>query len=197
MQCRRLVLSRYFLFFKAHRLFLLDVRDVVIAAALMALLSLSSYHYLRPQHPAARGAALQGSAGLMDCALPCMIPIIANAGGRIRSIDIYEGASVRQGDVLIQLETSELQERLATLRHRIHFMELEFDRDPSLRHASLAKLYGDLERTRLNLGQLTMTSPHEGQIIGVGRLHSGALLSAGEAVALLRIRKPTRPIICD
>ena len=173
-----------------YRRFLLDLLDVLIAALFMTVLGLTASYFIQSKPSFTRPALLPTTAaGSMNCRPLCSIPVIAGAAGRIRTIHVHEGNLVRRGDVLLQLDTRELQEKINTLLRRIHFTELGLTTNADLRHASLSNLYRELERTRLELNRLTISSPHDGQIIALGRFHSGALLSAGDAVALLRIQK--------
>ena len=163
-----------------HRRFLLDVLDVLIAALFMTVLGLTASHFIPSKRPSTRPALLPTSAaGLMNCRPLCSIPVIAGAAGRIRTIHVHEGNLVRRGDVLLQLDTRELQEKISALQRRVHFTELGLTTNAALRHASLSNLYRELERTRLELNRLTIASPHDGQIIALARFHSGALILLG------------------
>jgi hemolysin D len=53
-----------------------------------------------------------------------VVRVAAEAGGTIRHLHLKEGAHVRQGDVLIQLDTREVELRKRSIETRIHSTEL-------------------------------------------------------------------------
>jgi multidrug resistance efflux pump len=55
------------------------------------------------------------------------VRVVSEAGGLVRSIHIEEGASVRRGDILVQLDTREIQLKERSLEAGIHFVEQRLD----------------------------------------------------------------------
>lgn len=117
---------------------------------------------------------------------PCLI--IAGIGGRINRLYVHAGSRVHRGDILVQLDTHDLLLRKAALEKRIHLTELRV-REPGANtrpfRAGLFALYRELERTRLDLNRLTITSPADGEILSLASLQSGDFLSPGTAIAAL------------
>jgi multidrug resistance efflux pump len=52
------------------------------------------------------------------------VRVVSEAGGQILSIHLEEGASIRRGDILVQLDTREIQLKERSLEAGIHFVEL-------------------------------------------------------------------------
>src|SRR5688572_12882852 len=152
-------------FLYAHRRVLLEIREVLFAAILMAVLALTSSYLLQHQPSTNRKKLPSLLEGLMDCGPICFIPIVAQASGRIRTIHLQEGISVRQGDLLLQLDPREMQQELKALERLIHLMEVNLAKIPIIRHASLANLYRESRQVRLELDRLTIASPCDGQIV--------------------------------
>ncbi|PYS42818.1 MAG: hypothetical protein DMG14_02670 [Acidobacteria bacterium] len=112
------------------------------------------------------------------------VPIVIEAGGLIQKVLVSEGSAVHVGDPVIQLDTRHLLLKKLALESRIHRAELQ-----PADIGDLASLYRELERTQLDLGRLTVTSPVDGEIISLASLYPGKMLLAGTAIALVFPRK--------
>jgi multidrug resistance efflux pump len=96
--------------------------------------------------------------------------VMANTTGRIRRIQVHEGAQVHQGDVLLQLDTREFKQKRAALL-------------ATLQKAPEAPLYNRLHEIELALNDLTITSPADGCVISLLPLRPGDTLHVGTAIA--------------
>ncbi len=123
-----------------------------------------------------------------------IVPIITEVSGQIQRIYITEGATVGIGDPLIQLDTRGLLLKKHALETRIHSAEL----DLAETRPELLRLYTDLEQTQFDLDRLTITSPVDGEVMLMAPLHSGGILAAGTAIAVVVTRKlPRKTFVPD
>src|SRR5262249_34484093 len=113
-------------------------------------------------------------------------------GGLVQRVYVSEGSIVHVGDPILQLDTRYLLLKKLALESRIHAEELE-PVDPG----HLATLYRELERTQLDLGRLTVTSPVDGEIVSLVTLFPGDSLLAGTAFASIFPDKgaPNKPLL--
>jgi len=131
---------------------------------------------------------------MMDVSLPAPgdfrfqdgpIPVVIEVSGRIRDVYVNEGSSVHVGDVLVQLDSTDLLLRRSILESQIHSAELyaaEF-------HFKLSNLYRELRQLQMDLDRLTITSPADGEIASLEALHRGEAIQAGTAIAIIYPRK--------
>ena len=110
-----------------------------------------------------------------DLRTPEPTKVIAEVSGRITKVYVTEGSNVHTGDPLIQLDARDLLLKKHSLETRIHFAEL--------RHSGTAGLYHELERTNIDLGRLSITSPVDGHITSLGSFHPNDMLSPGTVIA--------------
>ena len=116
---------------------------------------------------------------------PIFKAIVMEVNGRVKMVNMHDGSHVHRGDVLVQLETRELLLKKHRLERLIHFAEHH--------RASTAKLYRELEQTRMAIGRHTITSPGEGNIIFSRSLEPGNVLQQGTAIAVQVIESHHAP----
>jgi multidrug resistance efflux pump len=105
---------------------------------------------------------------------------VAGIGGRVQRTHVGEGAHVRAGDPLIQLDPRRLRLKKNAVESRIHLAEL---RTAGSRY-ELAGLYRELHQIQVDLGRYTIVSPVEGVIVWLVTLKPDDALFAGQTVAL-------------
>ena len=109
-------------------------------------------------------------------------PVVAEVEGHIENIYVGEGAIVRLGDPLIQLDTRQFIRRKKALETRIHLAEVR-----GSNVSSLAPLYAQLLRAQLDIDRCTITSPTDGVIISITSAGRGHLLQPGALAAIIYI----------
>jgi hypothetical protein len=105
-------------------------------------------------------------------------PIVADITGDISAIYAHSGDIVHTGDVLIQLETRELQRNRRWLETRIHEAEQRIQ--------SSVTLYEQLHQNQLDIDRSTIASDRNGVIVSVTSLRIGAGLKAGMWIAVIK-----------
>jgi multidrug resistance efflux pump len=146
--------------------------DALIAAVTLTIVGLTLFVFVQvPSH--SRFAAHPNP----TFGLPHIFqPIVIEVNGTVKSANLNEGSHAHRGDVLVQLETRELLLKKHTLERMIHFAEH--------RQTSTAKLYRELEETRVAIGRHTITSPGEGRILFSRPVEPGDVLRRGYAIAV-------------
>ena len=147
--------------------------DVLFAAVFLTIIGLTLFVFFQAPSNTRLPAYQNPMIGLPH---PFPVPVVVGADGRIARSYLSEGMHVYRGDVLVQLDTRDLQEKKSSLEQRIHSAEHG-------RQATLA-LYRQLEETRIALLQRTITSPQQGRIIAIASLKSGDELRRGSAIAV-------------
>ncbi len=114
------------------------------------------------------------------------VRIVAEAGGRVRTLYVTTGQHVRTGDLILQFDTDDLLSEGQELETRIHLAEThqDYPRD-------LTRLYVELQQNRLNLNRLTITSPIDGEIVSFTSARRGDLIAPSATIAEVF---PDRPI---
>jgi multidrug resistance efflux pump len=107
------------------------------------------------------------------------IRIVSEAASRITKVLVHEGSEVRAGDTLVQLDRRDLLVQQRALETQIHLAEL------GPHSTQLRALYEQLEKTKIEIGQLTITSPTNGRITSLGRLYEGGMLKVGDIVGTI------------
>jgi multidrug resistance efflux pump len=113
------------------------------------------------------------------------VPVVIEVSGRIRDVHVSEGSTVHVGDVLVQLDNTELLLRKSFLESQIHSAELH----AAELHLDLLNLYRELRQLQMDLDRLTITSPTDGEIVSLEALHRGEAIQAGTAIAIIYPRK--------
>lgn len=114
--------------------------------------------------------------GTVQAAL--MIPIAPKISARLMSLDADEGLRVAKGDVMAQLEDTDIQESLQEAQARLDLAQKEYDRSARLAksgalskgglekaEAELATARAGVERTKAELSYLKLLAPEDGMII--------------------------------
>ncbi len=117
----------------------------------------------------------------------------APEGARIRALHLREGARVRQGDVLVQLEAPELDLALEKAQIRLRLVELKLARgaaDPALREQrpvllrERAALRAEVTGLLARKARLVLAAPHDGIVRDVPRgLRPGLWVARGDLLA--------------
>lgn len=107
--------------------------------------------------------------------------MVSTTTGCISGIAVREGARVRTGDILVQLDTRALLSRRASLLTRIDLAEL--------RRTDASALYRELEQLQLDLTRLTIIAPSEGRLAWLAPLRPGGTVRPGQLVAVIAKRK--------
>ena len=151
-----------------YRLFL----DALIAAVTLTVVGLTLFVFFQAPRLSRVRAHPNQTAGLP----PLFQPIVVEVNGRVKTVNLREGAHVYRGDVLLQLENRELLLKKHKLERLIHFAEH--------RGTSTSQLYRELEETRVAIGRHTITSPIEGRIVFPRCVEPGDVVRQGTAVAV-------------
>jgi hypothetical protein len=150
------------------RLFL----DALIAAVVLTIVGLTLFIFFQAPSHSRFAAHLNPTLGLPHI----FQPIVIEVNGTVKSANMNEGSHVHRGDVLVQLETRELLLKKHTLERMIHVAEHH--------HTRTARLYRELEETRVAIGRHTITSPGEGRMLLSRPVKQGDILRRGHAIAV-------------
>jgi len=140
------------------------------------------------------GVTVSGYILTMNVALPAPgafrvtggpVPIVVEVSGRIRDVYMIEGSGVHVGDVLVQLDTTDLLLRKSVLESQIHSAELH-GVDV---HVDLVSLYRGLRQLQMDLDRHTITSPIDGELTSLELVHSGERLHAGTVIGVIFPRR--------
>lgn len=107
-----------------------------------------------------------------------MIPISPKIAARLMALNVDEGAYVSAGDILAQLEDSDLQQAVANLEARLDLAQKDLARAQKLgrsgaiskealdaANANYKSAQATLERAKAELGFLQLVAPQDGTII--------------------------------
>jgi membrane fusion protein, multidrug efflux system len=133
-----------------------------------------------------------------------MLPISARITARLMQLNTDEGHDVKEGDVLAQLEDSDLQKTRDELRARETFLKKDYDRKVALAksgyetRASLDQARAELDAIRASIARVEaetsftrLTAPADGRVIQRdGEI--GQMIPAGQPVFWLRCCAPLR-----
>jgi membrane fusion protein (multidrug efflux system) len=130
------------------------------------------------------------------------VTVSADLPGMVDRITFDSGRSVREGDVLVQLDTRQEQAQLAALEAQRDLAGLNFDRMQGLldeRVISRAEYdrataedrqtEARVEEVRATIARKTVRAPFSG-ILGIRQVNLGQYLSAGDAVVPLQSLHP-------
>jgi RND family efflux transporter MFP subunit len=154
----------------------------VAALVLLGLAGAAGWHFLGPVpvevvHPK-RGAAVDAVYGSGTVEPIVMLPIGPKVSGRLQQLHVDEGSSVRQGQVLADLDNRELSAAVGEWEARVRYGEAQFRRATELyrsrigTEAALDQARNELEtakalleRAKRQLAEMTLTAPANGVII--------------------------------
>lgn len=119
-------------------------------------------------------------------------PIYLTEDARVMSVSINAGQIVKQGDLLMHLESPELTHQLSQIARRLETVTIQLDRQST--SAQMRRILGqqkqqlELEEQRLLMRQnkLIVYAPHDGVISSLISWHPGQTLSKTTELALLR-----------
>lgn len=130
------------------------------------------------------------------------VDISSEASGIIKDIRFQSGQFVKQGDLLVLLDTSVENAQLKDNQSKLKLAEINYERDKTLAKknvlaqssldTSLAKLEeaeAGIERTKAIIRQKTITAPFSGKI-GIRQINLGEYVSAGTPMVTLQSLDP-------
>ena len=125
------------------------------------------------------------------------IVVRAEVEGRVERVAFASGATVRQGDLLVEIESSVEQAQLAGLEATARLAAANAERTRELRasltnsqaeldasEAELARAHAAVEEKRATLAKKRIVAPFDGRL-GITRVDPGQFLNKGDAVVEL------------
>ena len=151
-----------------------------------------------------RGPAIEAIYATGTVEPSVMLPLAPRVAGRIVALLADEGQSVRRGEVLARLDTSDLDHTVAELAARARYARSDFERVQALIQRGVAAA-ADLDRTRADLEAATavlgraqaqrdfmlLTSPAAGEVIRRDG-EVGQYIPSGQPVFFLACCAPLR-----
>jgi len=132
------------------------------------------------------------------------VDVVCEIAGVVRTIHFQEGSPVRKGDVLVEIDDTELQAQRDRVESRLKLAELREQRQRELREQGvsseadydiafneLAGLKAELRLTEAQLLKTKIHAPFAG-IIGLRNVSEGALLSPSTRIATLQDLDPIK-----
>jgi membrane fusion protein (multidrug efflux system) len=130
------------------------------------------------------------------------VTVSADLPGTIDRIAFESGTPVRQGDVLVQLDTRQERAQLAAIEAQRDLARLNFDRMQGLlkerviSQSEYDRAMADQKQTDAQVGEIratierkTIRAPFSG-ILGIRRVNRGQYLAAGDAIVPLQALQP-------
>ncbi len=124
--------------------------------------------------------------------------------GTIRRINFEEGTRVRQGQILVQIDDSELQPHIRKLQAQLETAQEEYSRKKQLidiegisqeefeaAELKVTTLKSDIELVEAQLRKSKITAPFDG-VIGLRKVSQGAFVSVGNDIAKLVQSDPVK-----
>lgn len=124
--------------------------------------------------------------------------------GTIRKINFEEGTRVRQGQILVQIDDSELQPHIQKLQAQLETAKEEYSRKKQLidiegisqeefevAELKVTTLKSDIQLVEAQLRKSKITAPFDG-IIGLRKVSQGAFVSVGNDIAKLVQSDPVK-----
>ena len=179
-----------------------------LALAVLAGAGAAGWHFLGPvtveaERPT-RGPAVEGVYGSGTVEPGVMLPIAPKLAGRLQRLVVDEGAAVKQGDVLAELDKRELSASVAEWEARVRYSEAQYRRamelfrnrigtesalDQTRNEFETAK--AALELVKRQLDEMTLIAPADGVVIRRdGEI--GQLIQSGTAVFWMSCCEPLR-----
>jgi len=120
------------------------------------------------------------------------------ASGRVVSINLPEGRSVRKGDLLVKVFDQDLRTQLTKLESQLKQAEITEQRlgdllkvkgvsqqEYDLAALQVQTLKSEIELVRINIGKTELRAPYDG-VIGLRRISPGAYVTPASPVATIR-----------
>ena len=130
------------------------------------------------------------------------VMVSADLPGAVARINFYSGKAVREGDILVELDTREERAQLAALEAQRDLAKVNYDRTEQLvKEGVISRLEYDQataqqKQTEANVGAIratiqrkTIRAPFSG-ILGIRKVNLGQYLSAGSAIVQLQSLNP-------
>jgi membrane fusion protein (multidrug efflux system) len=130
------------------------------------------------------------------------VTVSADLPGVVERITFESGRAVREGDVLVQLDTSQEQAQLAAAEAQRDLARLNFERmqglviDGAIARADFDRAAAEQKSTEARVGEIratiarkTIRAPFSG-ILGIRQVNLGQYLSGGDAVVSLQSLDP-------
>ncbi len=181
----------------------LSVIALGLVAGLFLLVQGRNNSALEAVHPA-RGPAVQAVYATGTVEPTVMMAIAPRSTARLMSLQADEGHIVKKGDVLGQLEDSDIQKQLDEVRARAEFAEKDYARKGELlKRGAISKGTADqskadldaarasVERVKAQLGYLQLTAPEDGLVLRRDG-EVGELIPANQPVFWLSCCAPLR-----
>ncbi|MGB4106577.1 MAG: efflux RND transporter periplasmic adaptor subunit [Alphaproteobacteria bacterium] len=181
----------------------LPVIVLALAGGLFLLAQGRNNSALEAVHPV-RGPAIQAVYATGTVEPTVMMPIAPRSTARLMSLQADEGHIVKKGDVLGQLEDSDIQKQLDEVRARAEFAEKDYARKGELlKRGAISKGTADqskadldaarasVERVKAQLGYLQLTAPEDGLVLRRDG-EVGELIPASQPVFWLSCCAPLR-----
>ncbi len=183
----------------------------VLGILVILLLGGGAWIAVRPSLPATvevvqpvRGTAVQAVYATGTVEATVMMPIAPRAAARLMQLNADEGSDVKQGEILGQLEDTDLQNRLDGLRAREKFAANDYERKKTLlakgfqTQASVDQAKAEWDAARASIAEaeaaasyMRLVAPADGRIIRRdGEI--GQLIPANQAVFWLSCCAPLR-----
>lgn len=189
----------------------MTLRRALLAVSAIALLGGGTALALRRYNAAAipvvqpvRGTALRAVYATGTVEATVMIPLAARTGAKLVHLAAAEGEEVGKGQLLAQLEDTDLQKTVAELKAREDYAAAEWKRRQTLmRSNSVSRAEGEQaradweasraarERAEAEAGYLRITAPQDGRIIRRDG-EAGEFIPAGQPVFWFSCCAPLR-----
>src|SRR2546426_7628005 len=130
------------------------------------------------------------------------VTVSADLPGIVERITFESGAAVREGDLLVQLDTRQEQAQLAAVESDRDLARLNFERleglvnEGAISRADYDKAAAEQKQTEAKVGEIqasiarkTIRAPFSG-VLGIRQVNLGQYLSAGDAVGPLQSLDP-------
>jgi len=130
------------------------------------------------------------------------VQVTVEAAGKVQALHFESGDAVKQGDLLLELDTATERADLANLEAQLKLAEIELTRqerlykldtiakstlDSAAAQADSARAQVGAQRARL--AQKTIRAPFDGEL-GIRQVNLGEFVSAGQAVVSLQALNP-------
>lgn len=130
------------------------------------------------------------------------VDVSAEASGIVKEIRFESGQTVKQGDVLVVLDTSVEQSELENNQAKLKLSQLSYDRDKTLLKrnaisqsvvdgdlANLQQAQAGVDEAQAHISQKTITAPFSGKI-GIRQINLGQYVAAGTTMVTLQSLDP-------
>jgi len=130
------------------------------------------------------------------------VTLSPEVAGAVREIKFESGATVKKGDVLVQLDTSVEEAQLKSLEAQADLAKATLDREKSLRaanmnsqadldaaDAALKETQANADATRATIAKKSIRAPFSGRL-GIRQVNLGQYLDIGKAVVSLQSLSP-------